>query len=277
MEQYFDLPYESASGPRQALDLYLPLGSDGRSPLVVFIHGGAWRSEAKEDFRNDLMPALVRATGLPAAAVEYRLAPEHPHPTQALDTFAGLSRLVSDELFSFEATGLRWDRRKLIAIGHSAGTFIALSLTLKPTGPDPSFSSLPDKVRKAVCHVVCVDGIFDLPSLLDEYPSYDSFVGEAFGLDPAVLEQESPARWQLHEDAQSRKVLVLHSRDDELLSLRQPEEFVKRFSDLDGVRRGTATVEVDYDTLTGTHDGVLRTDALPCKVAGWLRHIGLIA
>ncbi|KAK4045983.1 hypothetical protein OIV83_006468, partial [Microbotryomycetes sp. JL201] len=272
MEEHFDYPYESGSGPRQVLDVYLPHGSDGRSPLIVFIHGGAWRSaEAKDDFRQDLMPALVHTTGLPAAAVEYRLAPADPHPAQALDAFAGLSRLASSELFDFEKAGPRWDRQNIIAVGHSAGTFIALSLTLKPSNADHPFCALPPNVRRAIRHVVCVDGIFDLPTLLEEYPTYDSFVGEAFGLDPDVLEQESPARWNLFADEDSpRRVLVLHSKADELLSTRQPDEFVKRFSALQRRHDGQALLEVDYDSLKGTHDGVLRTDVLPRKIASWL-------
>ncbi|KAK4046439.1 hypothetical protein OIO90_006571 [Microbotryomycetes sp. JL221] len=276
-ETFFDIPYGPDSAQRQALDLYLPPGSNEASPLLVFVHGGGWRTEAKEDFRNDLMPAFVKATGLPTACVEYRLAPQYRHPTQALDSFAGLKRLVSSEPFACEQkTGPRWNRDELIIAGHSVGAFICLSLTLKPSSSDHPFSKLPLDVRDAVQGVVAIDGIYDLPSLLEEYPSYDSFVGSAFDLTPDVLERESPARWELDDDRTNDSplhVLVLHSREDELLTLRQPEEFVKRFTSLQGVKKGKATLEVDYDTLKGTHDGVLRTDLLPRRVAEWAERV----
>jgi len=41
-----DIPYASTDNPRQRLDLFLPKSPEGEGPLpvVVFIHGGAWRA-----------------------------------------------------------------------------------------------------------------------------------------------------------------------------------------------------------------------------------------
>lgn len=38
---HLDVPYPGATGPRQALDLFLPASAGPNSPLLVFIHGAA--------------------------------------------------------------------------------------------------------------------------------------------------------------------------------------------------------------------------------------------
>lgn len=58
-------------------------------------------------------------TGLPIFAVEYRLAPEHPHPTPVGDCWAGLQWL------SRNAVRLGLDARKIVVVGESAGGGLA--------------------------------------------------------------------------------------------------------------------------------------------------------
>lgn len=52
------------------LDLYIPHAGSSHSPLLVFVHGGAWRSEDKADHRA-LAEAFV-ARGYPVAVTNYR-------------------------------------------------------------------------------------------------------------------------------------------------------------------------------------------------------------
>ncbi|GAA5896227.1 hypothetical protein JCM6882_008524 [Rhodosporidiobolus microsporus] len=298
------VPYPAPLDPRRCLDVFLPSNSSGATPLLVFIHGGAWRSESKDDFTNTLVPNLLKHTGLPLAVLEYRLAPASPHPAQINDVLSGLE-LLAGPLLPLEEGTARWDRRNLIVAGHSAGAFMAASLVLRPptssspSVPDPSFSVSP-AIRHAITGIICIDGIYDLPSLLDEYPSYSSFVGDAFGHDPAVLAAESPARWELYGDEAERgkkvRVLVLHSREDELLSLRQPRVFLRRMKQLFGAEAGATAqgeageqktaddpvseeeerdlpdnVEVDFGSITGTHDGLLKKEEFAKVIALRLR------
>jgi acetyl esterase/lipase len=48
-----DLPYVEGGHERQRLDLYLPERAEGRRPVIVWIHGGAWQTGSK-----DFCPAM---------------------------------------------------------------------------------------------------------------------------------------------------------------------------------------------------------------------------
>lgn len=224
------------------------------------------------------MPALASVTGYTCACVEYRLAPVDKHPAQALDVISALNLLSSPSLLSAEQNTPRWDRSKIYIMGHSAGAFIALSIVLKQPADDnfdkPTFR-VPTTTRQAVKGVICVDGIYDLPNLLEEYASYESFVNDAFGLDPEYLQRESPARWELHgaDDSQRLRLLVLHSKQDELLSMRQPEDFAIKMRWLLQQTPERGQVETDYESVTGTHDGLLKSAELPHVVKDWITRV----
>ncbi|KAL8284164.1 hypothetical protein RQP46_004913 [Phenoliferia psychrophenolica] len=274
--EHFDIPYPGAETERQSLDLYLPPHATAESPLLVYVHGGAWRSEAKEDFRQTLAPFLITATSLPLAVLEYRLAPASPHPAQINDVLAGLALLSSSALFSQEDGTQRWTRSNIILIGHSAGAFMAASVVLAPPKDVRPAFAVSSAVRSAVSGIICVDAIFDLPDLLDEYPTYGSaFVDGAFGTDPNTLAAESPARWtfvsRTEGGRRALRIFVLHSREDELLTLRQPNLFVEKIKKLLEVDGGAAELEVDYETLKGSHDDVVKREELPKAVGAWIQ------
>lgn len=225
------------------------------------------------------MPSLAQVTGFTCACVEYRLAPADKHPAQALDVLSALKKLSSSAPLPEEGGQRRWNRQSIYLLGHSAGAFIAMSLVLRQplseSSTEPTFA-VRDDVRQAVKGIVCIDGIYDLPSLLEEYPSYDSFINDAFGLDADVLERESPARWELPEQTGVKRrlrILVLHSREDELLSMRQPENFVIKMRWLlrDAPERGQ--VEADYESVAGTHDDLLKTSELSVTVKTWVAKV----
>lgn len=271
--------------------------------LILARIGGAWRSgtgstqaefsavadlpslaDSKEDFRDGLIRSLVQETGLPVACVEYRWAPADPHPAQAIDTVAALS-LLTGPLLALEAGTPRWNRQSIYLIGHSAGAFIAASIVLKPSSLPPSFP-VPDLVRRSIRGVIYVDGIYDLPNLLDEYPTYSYFVDDAFGTSSQYLADESPARWTLHppSTSPSLRFLVLHSKDDDLLSLRQPKLFNSRLATLlgnsaedssEGGRGAAGSFEVDYKALRGKHEELLKLPQLPLAAAKWIRRVEL--
>jgi acetyl esterase/lipase len=79
-----DIEYVPGGYERQRLDLYLPQrkdgqdGSKGLRPLIIWVHGGAWRSGSK-----DRTPAVRFVDeGYAVASVNYRLSQHAVFPAQ---------------------------------------------------------------------------------------------------------------------------------------------------------------------------------------------------
>ena len=69
--------------PRHRLDGYLQLGA-GPHPVIVFVHGGGHVSGDKRGGGLNLILPVARA-GYSIISINYRLAPEFPHPAQVED------------------------------------------------------------------------------------------------------------------------------------------------------------------------------------------------
>ena len=71
---YLDVAYGAEA--KQNLDFFPARRGGGAAPLMVFIHGGYWRSLDKSDF-SFVAPAFTRA-GIAVAVINYRLLPGVP-------------------------------------------------------------------------------------------------------------------------------------------------------------------------------------------------------
>ncbi len=92
-------------------------------PAVVYLHGGGMILGSADLFAP-IVRAHVHATGVPFLAVDYRLAPEHPHPTPVEDCFAGLCWLHEHH----ESLGV--DPNRIAVMGESAGGGLAAGVAL---------------------------------------------------------------------------------------------------------------------------------------------------
>jgi acetyl esterase len=92
----------------------LPLPQGTRRPGIAFAHGGGW-VEGSLDSHDRLCRALCNGTGAVVAAIDYRLAPEHPFPAAVEDCVAGALWLHD------RGAELDVDARRLALAGDSAG------------------------------------------------------------------------------------------------------------------------------------------------------------
>jgi acetyl esterase len=72
--------------------LYRPV--PGRTPLVVYLHGGGWTIGSLES-HDRICRRLADGSGAAVLAIDYRLAPEHPWPASVDDTVAALRWVAS--------------------------------------------------------------------------------------------------------------------------------------------------------------------------------------
>ncbi|MFE2218400.1 alpha/beta hydrolase fold domain-containing protein [Streptomyces canus] len=120
------------------LDLHLPAAhpAGGPVPVVVFLHGGGWRTGSRARFGPafeawEVSPFdLLAAAGFAVASIDYRLSAEAVFPAQLHDGKAAL-RWVRGHA---EALGL--DAERVVLWGESAGGHLAALLGLTACRPE---------------------------------------------------------------------------------------------------------------------------------------------
>ncbi|MGX1274140.1 alpha/beta hydrolase fold domain-containing protein [Streptomyces phaeoluteigriseus] len=127
------VPYADVPGARPLeLDLWLPDDAPGRPPvpLVLFVHGGAWRRGRREDMGYRMRGwepgpfARIAAAGLAVASVDYRLSGEAVFPAPLDDLRAALRWLA------LRSAELGTDIDRTAVWGESAGGHLAALLAL---------------------------------------------------------------------------------------------------------------------------------------------------
>jgi acetyl esterase/lipase len=121
-----DLAYVTQGHERQRLDLYLPK-EGARVPVIVYIHGGAFKMGNK----TDDPPLEYVARGYAVASINYRLSQHALFPAQIEDCKAAVRWLRA------HATDYRLDPDRLASWGPSAGGHLAAMLGT--TGEERSF------------------------------------------------------------------------------------------------------------------------------------------
>jgi arylformamidase len=175
----FDLAYGEADGER--LDFFPAPRSD--APLMVFIHGGWWRSLDKSDF-SFIAPAYTRA-GFNVALTNYTLAPN-----------ASIADIVRQQLRAMawlyrHAEAYDFDPTRIVVAGHSAGAHLA-AMMMAAVWPafDPALPA--DLVKGGIL----MSGIYDLAPVL-----HTDFVNVDLKLTPKDIEPLSPAGMPKAHDA----------------------------------------------------------------------------
>ncbi|GGX13833.1 lipase [Streptomyces malachitofuscus] len=115
--------------PDQLIDLYVPRGAAGPAPVVVVLHGGAWRAPYD---RRHISPfaAFLAGRGFAVASVEYRRGAGEPGGAAVAgrwpDTFDDVAAAMDalPALIREHLPGA--DPRRVVLTGHSAGGHLAL-------------------------------------------------------------------------------------------------------------------------------------------------------
>jgi acetyl esterase/lipase len=151
-----DLRLKYGSDPNQFLDLRLPAGRKTSWPLAINIHGGYWRAKYTLDHAGHLCAALT-SKGIATANLEYRRVGDDggAWPGTFADIRAAYQFLVQ------KAPDHNLDRRKIVAMGHSAGGQLALCLAAH---------------EPAVSRVISLAGVVDLRRAYELHLSNDAVV-----------------------------------------------------------------------------------------------------
>lgn len=121
----YDVSHDLAYGTdeRQRLDLYIPVDARPDAALVVFFYGGRWQEGSKANY--PFVGQAFTSRGYVTAIPDYRLYPQVGYVGILEDAAAAVAHAVQQ----LEEDGAE---RPVFLVGHSAGAYIALMLTLDP-------------------------------------------------------------------------------------------------------------------------------------------------
>ncbi len=229
------IPYVVNGEATQQLDLYLPKNADAKTPLVLFVHGGAWGGGDKRN--HAAMAYRFEADGIATAVVNYRLSPGVKNPVHVQDVATAYAWLVNN-------SNQKFSPMKIFVMGHSAGAHNAGMLA---TG-DFLLKAGVDSASQPKGYIG-LEGIYDIPNLIKVWPGYKAwFIDKAFGPETNWA-AGSPTRRKLQNKA---PWLVIHSTEDELVDLAQARDFAAH------LKQSGVDVTLN-DTATGKHDQVINS------------------
>ncbi len=144
---------EPGDAAKHKLDLYLPKGKKD-FPVLVFIHGGAWRSGDRSIY--SAVGNRFAKMGIGVAIPSYRLMPQHPHPSQIEDTAAAFAWVVKN-IAKFGG-----DTDRIYLAGHSAGGHLVALLAL-----DDSYLKKYGVPVSSIKGVAALSGVYDVSAIKD--------------------------------------------------------------------------------------------------------------
>lgn len=116
----------ASDGSVLPLTWYQPTGDRTASAAMLYLHGGGMITSLAETapVYDIAVRQYVSRSRVPALMVDYRVAPEYPHPTPVEDCYAALQWLEA------HATELNVDPTRLAVGGDSAGGGLAAAVAL---------------------------------------------------------------------------------------------------------------------------------------------------
>jgi acetyl esterase/lipase len=220
-----DIEYARVNNHALLLDLHRP--SNVRNPpLIVYVHGGAWRAGSK----RDVPIAGLLDHGFAIASVDYRLSTQARFPAQIHDIKAAI-RFLRAKAAAF---GINTDKAAIM--GSSAGGHLA-ALVGVTNGHRELEGAVGDHLDQssAVSTIVSFYGASNLLSILGQstefgltvrLPALKLLLGDLPEKVPALSKLASPVT---HLDKEDPPLLLLHGDADPQMPPAQSAEFAKAY------------------------------------------------
>lgn len=239
-----DVEYAQVGDQRLLLDLYCPKKSEQPSTLVVWVHGGAWRSGSKDN------PPILKVleSRFAIASVDYRLTPVAKFPAQIHDIKAAIRFLRA----SAARYGL--DGKRFVAAGSSAGGHLAALVGVSNgvqelEGTVGSYSPTSSDVQG----IVSFFGASNLQTILAQstphglsvrVPALELLLGGQPDARPELARLASPVA---HVDSSDPPLWLIHGDQDPQMPINQSHELVGAYKQ--------AKLLVDFQVVHGGKHG----------------------
>ena len=219
-----DIEFARVGDQSLKLDLHLP--EKPAPPLIVFVHGGAWRAGSK----NDMPLGGLVQRGFAVASVDYRLSTVAPFPAQAHDIKAAIRFLRA------HASEYGFDASRIVIAGSSAGGHLA-ALVGVTNGNAELEGTVGGNLKEssAVQGIVSLFGASNLTTILAQstphglsvrVPALQLLLGGQPAEKPDLARLASPVA---HVDAQDPPLLLIHGDADPQMPPEQSQELKRAY------------------------------------------------
>ena len=241
-QQHKDVVYATVDGKKLGLDIYMPAGVQ-TPPLLVWVHGGAWRSRTKER-----VTMVFVEHGIATASLDFRLSTEARFPAAVHDIKAAIRFLRANA----SEYGYRTDR---IAIsGSSSGGHLAalVGVTNGHTALEGTVGDHPDQ-SSDVQAIVSYYGASNLTTILAQSTPHGLNVREPAlklllgALPESAKELAELASPVFHVDRSDPPLLLVHGDQDPQMPINQAHELEGAYKQLG--------LDVSLDVVHGAAHG----------------------
>jgi len=210
-----NIEYKNVNGKSLQLDMYIPDKVTRPAPLLVFIHGGGWRSGQRSDYLVYLIAFAKK--GYITATVSYRLLADSCYPACVED--------ISDaaEWFFNNGGTYGYDPDRIALIGGSAGGHLAL---LTAYGWKKHTSDNDSTGHHRIKAVVDIYGPYDMTTeYARNHSLVTSFLAHSYEDAPELYRESSPEHYLEEGDPPT---LIFHGTSDDLVPVSQSDSLAAK-------------------------------------------------
>ncbi len=241
--EYKDIIYASPDGQELGLDIYIPDAAN-TPPLVVQVHGGAWRFGDK----SGGVPMDFVDHGYAVASLDFRQSTDAPFPAMIHDIKAAIRFLRAN------ATDYGYDASKIAITGASSGAHLALVAGVS-NGHSELEGTLGNHLEtsSSVQAILSYFAATDLTTILSQSTPFGLSVREpALELLLGSLPQDNEALARLASpvslvDANDPPLLLLHGDRDPQMPINQSLQMFGAYK--------AAGLDVNFDPVHGAVHG----------------------
>ncbi len=211
--------YNNDTIQKHLLDIYLPVNTKGKVPLVILIHGGGWLSNDKYadmGYMKETVAEIV-SSGYALASIDYRFSTQAVFPAQIQDCNRAVSYLYDNsDKYGF-------DKNRFAIMGFSAGGHLASLVGLSKNNNIPTFF-MPGTSKlfsfKAVVDFYGPAELILFPGSNEEKSPEGLLIGAAPLARPDLAKAASPVTYVDEDDP---PFLIIHGEKDQLVSTKQSQ------------------------------------------------------
>lgn len=234
---------------KQVFDLYLPAKRDSSTPVLIMIHGGAWKAGQKEDFNSYVNVLKTKWNEAAIVNMNYRLASnaDSIHHNEIMDDIHSLVLHLNSNKAKYHISS------NLGMIGGSAGGQLAMIYAYK-------YNS----------NIKCIGNFFG-PSILNDWSWYNSTNIWLGGYTGDILAEYVGQKWDTtaykavspywNVSSKSQPTILFHGSLDPIVPVYQSQWFNGKLNSL-----GVAHQYYEYVAFHGL-DNTQSDDALNKLVA----------